>query len=166
MYNCHVLLILHYNTPGSHLRDRIAVMVSHHTCPISPLRVPVTPPFCLHSQFAVVIHTRNELNGSILNTNITRTSDTCVMSVCCEKREERSIFVWDVQKIEREHSNHLSWLAQHLKLFSQLWVILIFFSRAGMESSYLTGHCFLSLNHHKLGNRSGDSSFQCEPIKM
>lgn len=50
--------------------------------------------------------------------------------------------------------------------FSQLWVILIFFSRAGMESSYLTGHCFLSLNHHKLGNRSGDSSFQCEPIKM
>ncbi len=43
---------------------------------------------------------------------------------------------------------------------------LYFFSQARMESSYLTGHCFLSLNHYKLGNRSGDSSFQCEPIKM
>lgn len=41
-----------------------------------------------------------------------------------------------------------------------------YFSRAGMESSYLTGHCFLSLNRHNLNNRSGYSPFQCEPIKM
>lgn len=88
------------------------------------------------------------------------------MSVCCEKREERSIFVWDVQKIEREHSNHLIWLARHLKLFFPVMSHPYFFSRAGMESSNLTGHCFLSLNHHKLGNSSGDGSFQCEPIKM
>jgi len=125
-----VQLTLYYNTPkGLNCSDSYS---SSNLCPLSHCLFPLLLPsvYTRSSQWSFT-HQIKWMAVSWIR-NITIPSDSYVM--CCERG---SIFVWDVQKIEREHSNHLSWLAWHLKTFFFPNYESSYFSRAAWDEKQI-----------------------------